>query len=290
MKWWKIAALVIGTGILGGLVIAGCAPNAHTSSIPASRPTLPSQESTYSPQVVTPTPTPTPTPPPPWYIGPPSTHIPPRGPTPLPPELWKEQERQEQAIPGRITRAGPETKGATITIAGKKIKLPDDVYWDGIVGPINCLAGIPCGRPPMIIIVRGKSTLGVNFNSGQITGETIAPGEDGAFAFLDKELPLQVTGPRTSGTTLRIAGKDIKLPADAYVGDILSDKDMVPGRDCVPPPKTQYQVLPACPKLPLYGIVRQGAGIWISAVDGSVHSETIPYGKGIFDSIKEALK
>lgn len=249
MKWWKIAALVIGTGILGGLVIAGCAPNAPPSGVPASRPTLPSRESTSSPQVVTPTPIPTPTPPPPWYIAPPPTGMPYiKGPTPYPPpknaqELLAQQEeidRKSRATGGTVTRAGPETKGATITVAGKNIKLPDDAYWDGIAMEVSCLNEVPCAQTPIIGIVRGKSEIGVSINTGQIAGEKVAPGEEGAFAFLDKELPPQVIGPRTRGATLRIAGRDLKLPEDAWVGAIIEDKDMVPGRNCVPPPKTQY--------------------------------------------------
>lgn len=288
MKKWLPIVFVVG---LMAFFLA-CRPHLSAQDSPASRPVIPLGQTISNPQVVTPTPTPTPTMPPPWAM---PTRQPPadmHGATPLPPDLWKEQIKKAEAMPGGITRAGPETKGSTITIADKKIKLPADAYWNGILASLDCAAGIPCPDPPIITIRRGNSFIQVQINTGQITSETIASGEAGIFAFLDKELPTQVTGPRTKGATLNIAGKSVKLPDDAFVMRIMTEKDIRPGADCVRPGPLPQPWNRTCPKPPVYGIVGPGGAIFIDG-DGKVSDETVMWletFKRTFDPVKEQLR
>lgn len=99
-------------------------------------------------------------------------------------ELLKEMEaRGEKGIPASI--AG---RGMTVTIAGKKIKLPDDTICCGtvITEPDE---RIQPPRPTFFLrITRGNSTITIAPSNGYIAAEKIAPGEEGAFDFLKKAL------------------------------------------------------------------------------------------------------
>ncbi len=84
--------------------------------------------------------------------------------------------------------SGPTTKGMTITIAGKKIKLPDDTYIEHNVYDITASPGKNAPETPYFVIARGNSRILVPKRSGKIYSETIAPGEEGAFNFLKEAL------------------------------------------------------------------------------------------------------
>ena len=93
---------------------------------------------------------------------------------------------------------GPLTGGTEVTIAGKKIRLPDDAQLDGVV--VSVLPAISlddggcaiCDRLddlPWLNIVRGDSKITVGLNTGVVVGGRIAPGEEEAFDFLKEALP-----------------------------------------------------------------------------------------------------
>ena len=101
----------------------------------------------------------------------------------------RQLEKDTGRAPGKIIAAsGPETKGITLTIAGKKIKLPDDAFVEhnivDAVGP----AGGPRIETPVLVLKRGNSTLSISVTSGKIHEEKLAPGEEKAFDFLKKAL------------------------------------------------------------------------------------------------------
>ncbi len=137
------------------------------------------------------------------------TPTPARTPTPTPPKLtreqtepsWEQLQKMEEGLhkaykpPEKLfdsevsySVSGPTTKGMTITIANKKIKLPDDAYikhyaTEGIVSP-----GKTGPETPLYVIARGNSIIVIPKGSGKIYSETIAPGEEGAFNFLKEAL------------------------------------------------------------------------------------------------------
>ena len=180
------------------LVIAACRP-----TLASAPPELNTQEIAPA-QAVTPTPTPTP---PLKYaevIGPAPTPSVSRPPGPTfkvfpPPKTDEEamQQRQErikelealgQAPGPGVKSAGPQTKGFTVVVAGKKIKLPDDAYIGAIVSEVVCIPGQPCSKAPLLGIQRNNSYIIVSIPTGRIDKEVIAPGEEGAFDFLKRAL------------------------------------------------------------------------------------------------------
>lgn len=100
--------------------------------------------------------------------------------TPPPPEFW--QQRVD------IPTSGPKTKGMTITIGNKKVKLPGDAYIKHYVVDVIPSRGKPRPETPAFVIARGNSTIWVGAHSGRMEHENIAPGEEGAFNFLKEAL------------------------------------------------------------------------------------------------------
>jgi len=78
-----------------------------------------------------------------------------------------------------------------LTIAGKIIELPADVEVDRRIGEILCVQGTPCpiDELPFIILRRGESRADVSEKTGRIVFEKIAPGDEGAFAFIREAFP-----------------------------------------------------------------------------------------------------
>jgi hypothetical protein len=87
-----------------------------------------------------------------------------------------------------IALSGPATRGTTVSIRGKPIKLPDDAYVESVVARTSCGVGMPCSETPLILIRRGDSTISLSGGSGTILRETVAPGQEQAFAFLKDAL------------------------------------------------------------------------------------------------------
>lgn len=88
----------------------------------------------------------------------------------------------------RYSIQGPATKGMTITIKGKKVKLPNDAYIEYYVTEGIPSPGAKMPELPILIIARGNSRIDISKGSGTINRETIAPGEEGAFNFLKEAL------------------------------------------------------------------------------------------------------
>lgn len=130
-------------------------------------------------------------------------------PTTTPPKLTREQMQPTQEERAKMSKAledtykppakvfdyeviyetsGPSTKGMTITIAGKKIKLPDDAYIAHDVSSVTRSPGKTGPETPYFVIARGNSKILIPQRSGKIYSETIAPGEEGAFNFLKEAL------------------------------------------------------------------------------------------------------
>ncbi len=131
-------------------------------------------------------------------------------PTPIPPTkltreqiqpTWEELQKMSKALEDtykprekifdsevHYVISGPTTKGMTITIAGKKIKLPDDAYIEYDVSSVTISPGKTGPETPYFVIARGNSRILVPQHSGKIYSETIAPSEEGAFNFLKEAL------------------------------------------------------------------------------------------------------
>ena len=113
---------------------------------------------------------------------------------PPPPAALLEQQRREHkneliGTP-RVYDIAVESRGKPVTIAGRQVPLPPDAYVSGILSHVLCdparLAelGKTCPETPALIIKRGNSTIIVGIASGQVSQETIAPGEERTFDFL----------------------------------------------------------------------------------------------------------
>ena len=175
------------------LVIAACQP-----TLASAPPEITNQETTPA-QVITPTPTP--------KVGA-SADVDPRNwpkmdnkpPVLLPPpfrdkpaatleeELAYRKDMEERGYITKSPAIKPIMKGATVTIKGKKIKLPDDAYRDSRITEIYPVGGKKPWETPYLVIVRANSRIFVAENSGYILREETAPGEETAFDFLKKAL------------------------------------------------------------------------------------------------------
>lgn len=87
---------------------------------------------------------------------------------------------------------------------------------------------------------------------------------------------IRVSGPETMGTTIFIAGRLIKLPADAYVFARADEVLCIAGDPC--------------PATPLIGIARGGSKISVSGSGEIVFEEVATGEEGAFDFLKEALR
>jgi len=95
------------------------------------------------------------------------------------------------AAPTRQTYAltpGPQTRGATIRVAGKTIQLPPAAYVSAYEPYVQCAAGQPCPDPPIYELRRGASSLRIEAQSGTVLDERTGPGETAAFEFLHQAL------------------------------------------------------------------------------------------------------
>ena len=249
---------------------------------------------------------------------PPGTPEPTVFPTPRPEELVTREDLPDLEARGLVTRtvvSGPSTKGAAITVAGKRIKLPDDMYieakWLGGICPV----GWECPAYPTYVLVRGNSSTEID-SQGKVWWEEVAPGEEGAFDFLREALawpgpyhppearllatpqpprwPPQPpwwwlpkpgegefipkplpSGPRTRGALLEIGGRQIRLPDDAYV---------YLGFEFVCPEGW------SCPESPVYMLVRRTASIWVDGAGNTWKEYFYPADRDAFDFLKEALQ
>jgi hypothetical protein len=84
-----------------------------------------------------------------------------------------------------------------------------------------------------------------------------------------------LSGPRTRGSTITIAGRRITLPPDAWV------ESYIVAGTCAGP----------CPELPLYQIKRGNSIISVGIPTGRINGEQVALGEeGTFDFLKEALR
>lgn len=84
--------------------------------------------------------------------------------------------------------SGPDTRGAIITVAGKKVKLPDDAYIKHFIVEILCAPGQKCLQAPVYVVGRGNSEIAFSARTGEIGQEKVAAGEQGTFDFLKRAL------------------------------------------------------------------------------------------------------
>lgn len=102
--------------------------------------------------------------------------------------LELEEFRKARGEP-QIARLADVTRGKEVTIAGRKVQLPEDAYVEGISWNM-CIVGEPC-HPVTFGIVRGTSTVGVDAQTGEILYNTLKPTEEQlidreAFQFLEE--------------------------------------------------------------------------------------------------------
>lgn len=99
--------------------------------------------------------------------------------TPPPVDVEKDAEFFKQQVAAMekttvVTKlSGPETAGAEIVVAGKKIKLPDDAEMFGVDIFVDCATMVPkCATPPVLNIKRGddpiEDVIAVELISGEI--------------------------------------------------------------------------------------------------------------------------
>ena len=155
-----------------------------------------------------------------------------------------------------VTPTVPSTLGKVIPIADKQIQLPPDGYVEDLIMTVECVEGIPCPPHPYYIIVRGDSTVYVTLK-GEIIGQEIVTGEEGAFDFLKEALgidPGMPIGPPTDprlttipvpkrgdssspkGGSIYIAGRSIQLPPDAYIQTVIEEVMCAVNGYCPPVP------------------------------------------------------
>lgn len=102
---------------------------------------------------------------------------------------WRKEMEEKGIIRDGPPAFGPATKGSTVVIKGKNIKLPDDAYVQGVVLFAEPVVGLkPASETPYFIIIRGKSAIHVTEHTGKILQEYISPNEQGTFDFLKKAL------------------------------------------------------------------------------------------------------
>ena len=86
----------------------------------------------------------------------------------------------------------------------------------------------------------------------------------------------KISGPETAGKLLLIAGKEVKLPPDAYVTAYVAHVLCIVGRPC--------------PETPIYVIKRNSSTIEISIPSGTVIKKDVaPDDEGAFDFLKGVL-
>ncbi|MCA0753719.1 hypothetical protein KP806_01555 [Paenibacillus sp. N4] len=81
----------------------------------------------------------------------------------------------------KVSVSGQETKGIDIEVAGKKIKLPEDTYIDGII-----VSGHVEGSSlPAYVIRKGNSSVKIGVNTGIVFDEIVDSNDSDPFKFLD---------------------------------------------------------------------------------------------------------
>ncbi len=83
----------------------------------------------------------------------------------------------------RVAASGPETAGTLISVGGKEIRLPADVWVQDYVVEIFCPAGQTCARTPAYELRRGDSSILVDAD-GVFWSEKIEAHPGDQFAFL----------------------------------------------------------------------------------------------------------
>lgn len=112
-----------------------------------------------------------------------------------PPPNWEEEQKALEAIKRRIAltptprRISEITRGSLIRLGGTEVQLPENAYVEGVIGSADCPVGIPCPKPPILLIRRGNSRAAVEEKTGRITNIEYAPGEEHIFDFLLEALP-----------------------------------------------------------------------------------------------------
>jgi hypothetical protein len=95
------------------------------------------------------------------------------------------------AVPTRQSYAvtpGPQTRGATIHVAGRIVQLPPDAYVSAYEPYVQCITGRPCPDAPIYELRREAASLRIEAQSGNIIEEDMVPGDTGAFDFLREAL------------------------------------------------------------------------------------------------------
>lgn len=92
---------------------------------------------------------------------------------------------EEMKRSGSFVTRGTTTAGSVVWIAGARIQLPPDAYVESYVDQYLPLPGYRYPPTPWLVIRRGGSSISISGKSGETWQETTAPGEEGAFDFLE---------------------------------------------------------------------------------------------------------
>lgn len=94
-------------------------------------------------------------------------------------EKWEHEYKLWVRSRGDIKRvSGPDTAGQVISVAGKAVQLPSDVYVDQFVISVRCKPKVPCPQAPIYILRRGPSTLALEAATGRVVDRRTDPGHD----------------------------------------------------------------------------------------------------------------
>ncbi len=229
-----------------------------------------------------------PPPPPPL-----STPSPPQLPTPTPHDTATFEE--VKALTEAMARETRQVKcvGGPVKLAGRLIQLPDDAY-EASWGWGTCYGDMPCPKNPVTTIARGASEVTVG-GDGKVWSAVLAPGEAGAFDFLQEALKAPIVQVPNSGTSCEsvpfskgdpyrlglgateiIVGRRIQLPEDARRAMCGSMVSCVLGQ--------------GCREGTVVDIARGRSGIMVDPV-GNILAECAVIGKeDDMDFVKEALR
>lgn len=117
--------------------------------------------------------------------------------TPIPPHLSTPVssmivvpiiEKQPQGTTRIVKSSGPQTSGSIIHVRGQQIRLPADAWVEEYYTSMLCEVGGRCPETPFLVLRRGNSILALSAPSGVIHERSTAPGEEGAFRFLEEAL------------------------------------------------------------------------------------------------------
>jgi hypothetical protein len=75
---------------------------------------------------------------------------------------------------------GPTTRGITIAMGKRSVKLPDHVQVNASIFEVTCLAGLPCPETPIVVLedTHNGEIIAVSLKTGKIEDNTALSPED----------------------------------------------------------------------------------------------------------------